>query len=116
MCRMAILHCFSPFVIAREWDQVLELPYVLKAVDRALQQAYPATLNDDQRSHFTGLPYPGRLLAVEVRISMDGRCRAMDSILAERLWRSVRIRGGVPEQFSLSPGSPARSQAIFPVP
>jgi putative transposase len=92
MYLVAILHWFSRFVIARELDQVLESPCALKAVDRALQQAQPAILNGDQGSHFTGLPYPERLLAVGVRISTDGRCRVMDSVFAERLWRSVYTR------------------------
>ena len=90
MYLVAILDWFSRFVVAWELDETLALPFVLRAVDRALVQARPVIVNSDQGSHFTSLPYLERMLAAGVRISMDGRGRAMDNIFTERLWRSVK--------------------------
>jgi len=90
MYLVAILDWFSRFVVAWELDQTLELPFVLNAVDRALERATPAIWNSDQGSHFTSPQYLDRLLSAGVQISMDGRGRAADNIFTERLWRSVK--------------------------
>jgi len=90
MYLVAVLDWFSRFVVAWELDQSLELPFVLHAVDRALQQAPPTIWNSDQGSHFTSPQYVNRLSAANVQISMDGRGRAADNIFTERLWRSVK--------------------------
>jgi putative transposase len=90
MYLVAILDWFSRFVVAWEIDQTLELPFVLNADERALQQATPTIWNSDQGSHFTSPQYLSRLLSANVQISMDGRGRAVDNIFTERLWRSVK--------------------------
>jgi len=71
-------------------DQTLALPFVLRAVDQALTETRPEIWNSDQGSHFTSPQYIQRLLAADIRISMDGRGRAMDNIFTERLWLSVK--------------------------
>ena len=86
MYLVAILDWFSRFVVAREIDQTLELPFVLNTVERAMQQATPTIWNSDQGSHFTSPQYLSRLLSANVQISMDGRGRAVDNIFTERLW------------------------------
>ena len=90
MYLVAILDWYSRFVVSWALDQTLEMPFVLEAVDRALQQARPKIINSDQGSHFTSPQYLDRFLAVDTQISMDGRGRAMDNIFTERLWRSVK--------------------------
>jgi len=90
MFLVAILDWFSRYVVAWELDQTLEIPFVLRAVDQALAKNQPEIWNSDQGSHFTSHQYTQRLLDAGVRISMDGRGRAMDNIFIERLWRSVK--------------------------
>lgn len=90
MYLVAILDWYSRFVVSWALDQTLEMPFVLDAVERALQQATPQIINSDQGSHFTSPQYLDRFLAVSSQISMDGRGRAMDNIFTERLWRSVK--------------------------
>ncbi len=41
-------------------------------------------------SQFTGAAYTGVLKDYKVKISMDGRGRATDNIMIERLWRTVK--------------------------
>lgn len=90
MYLVAILDWYSRFVVSWSLDQTLEMPFVLDAVDRALQQTKPEIINSDQGSHFTSPQHVDRFLAVGSQISMDGRGRAMDNIFTERLWRSVK--------------------------
>ena len=90
MYLVAILDWYSRFVVSWTLDQTLEMPFVLAAVDHALQQAQPQIINSDQGSHFTSPQYLDRFLTRGVQISMDGRGRAMDNIFTERLWRSVK--------------------------
>jgi len=90
MYLVAILDWYSRFVVSWTLDQTLEMPFVLAAVDQALQQAQPQIINSDQGSHFTSPQYLDRFLTRGVQISMDGRGRAMDNIFTERLWRSVK--------------------------
>jgi putative transposase len=87
---VAVLDWFSRYVLAWELDQTLEMPFVLSALEGALALATPDICNSDQGSHFTSPQYLERLLAREVRISMDGKGRALDNIFTERLWRTVK--------------------------
>lgn len=87
---VAIIDWYSRYVVAWELSETLELPFVLTAARRALATAVPAIWNHDQGSHFTSPQYTALLLAQEVRISMDGKGRALDNIFTERLWRSVK--------------------------
>jgi putative transposase len=90
MYLVAFLDWFSRYVVAWELSDSLELPFVLSCADVALAQARPEIVNSDQGSHFTSPRFTDRFLAVEARISMDGRGRCMDNIFTERLWRSVK--------------------------
>ncbi len=89
MYLVAVLDWYSRYVVAWELDQTLELPFVLAAVQRALTTATPTIWNSDQGSHVTSPPYLALLTAAAVRISMDGKGRALDNIFTERLWRTV---------------------------
>lgn len=90
MYLVAILDWLSRYVVAWELDQTLEIDFVLATVDRALAMATPDIWNSDQGSHFTSPQYTDRLLARNVRISMDGKNRALDNVFTERLWRTVK--------------------------
>ena len=46
--------------------------------------------NSDQGSQFTSPKFTDIILAQQIKISMDGKGRALDNIFIERLWRSVK--------------------------
>ncbi len=50
----------------------------------------PDIFNTDQGAQYTGTAFTGVLKEHNIRISMDGKGRAMDNIFIERLWRSVK--------------------------
>ncbi len=87
---VAVLDWYSRYVVAWALDQTLALGFVLEAMASALSHATPELGNSDQGSHFTSPQYLGLLTGADVRISMDGRGRALDNVFTERLWRSVK--------------------------
>lgn len=88
---VAVLDWFSRYIVSWALDQTLEMAFVLEAVEEALRGARPTIWNSDQGSHFTSPQYTRRLEAAGVKISMDGKGRALDNIFTERLWRTIKI-------------------------
>jgi putative transposase len=90
MYLVAVLDWFSRYVVSWEFDDTLQLPFVLRAVKQALAQARPVIWNSDQGRQFTSSQYRELLLTADVRISMDSKGRALDNVFVERLWRSAK--------------------------
>jgi putative transposase len=90
MYLVAIIDWFSRYVLAWRLSNTLEGSFCLAALDEALQHSRPTIFNTDQGAQFTALAFTGRLNEAQIRISMDGRGRALDNIFVERLWRSVK--------------------------
>src|SRR5690606_8150408 len=90
MYLVAIIDWFSRYVVSWELDQTLEIDFVVEAVKRALSEYKPMIINSDQGSHFTSSQYIDLFKEKEVKISMDGKGRALDNIITERLWRTVK--------------------------
>jgi putative transposase len=57
MYLVAVLDLYSRYVVSWKLDQTLEMPFVLAAVDTALETATPQIWNSDQGSHFTSPRY-----------------------------------------------------------
>ena len=93
MYLVALLDWHSRFVVSWRLAESLDLGFVLEAVKAAFDEARPEILNSDQGSQFTSAPYTSLLLGAGVAISMDGRGRALDNAMTERLWRSVKYEG-----------------------
>ena len=91
---VAVIDWFSRYVLAWEVATSLDGQFCLAALDQALVAANnsgpPQIFNTDQGAQFTSRAFTGRLRAHDIRISMDGRGRALDNIFVERLWRSVK--------------------------
>ena len=87
---VAVMDWFSRYVLSWELSNSLETDFCLHALERALAQATPGIFNTDQGSQFTSEDFTGRLTTAGIRISMDGRGRALDNVFIERLWRSVK--------------------------
>lgn len=86
----ALIDWYSRYVVSWQLDQSLEIDFVLAAVQQALCGKQPDILNSDQGSHFTSPKYLEILQGRGVKISMDGKRRALDNIRTERLWRTVK--------------------------
>jgi putative transposase len=86
----AVIDWHSRYVLAWALSNSLEVGFCLEVLEAALARGRPEIFNSDQGAQFTSPSFTGRLLAAGVRISMDGRGRALDNVFVERLWRSVK--------------------------
>jgi putative transposase len=93
---VAVMDWFSRYVLSWAVSITMEVGFCLAAFEQALGRAQPAIFHSDQGSQCTSLEFTGRLEAAGIRISMDGRGRALDNVFVERLWRT-----GKQEEVSL---------------
>ena len=102
---VAIMDWYSRKVLSWRISNTMEAEFCVACLEEALQRyGAPEIFNTDQGSQFTSEAFTGVLQAHDVRISMDGRGRALDNIFVERLWRTVKYEevyikgyGKVPE-------------------
>jgi putative transposase len=87
---VAIMDWYSRYVLSWHLSNSLETHFCTEALDHALADRTPEIFNSDQGAQFTSLEFTSRLLNKGVRISMDGRGRALDNVFVERLWRAVK--------------------------
>jgi putative transposase len=87
---IAVIDWFSRYVLSWELSITMDTSFCLEALDRALLVSTPEIFNTDQGVQFTSTEFISRLKAADIRISWDGRGRALDNIFVERLWRSVK--------------------------
>jgi putative transposase len=87
---VAIMDWFSRYVVAWALSNTLDALFCREALERALTIGHPEIFNTDQGAQFTSEEFTRRLEGAGIRISMDGRGRALDNIFVERLWRSVK--------------------------
>jgi putative transposase len=82
---------YSRYVLAWEVSVTMEEALCVSALESALRRHGRLQIfNTDQGSQFTGQSFTGGSKEAQVDISMDGEGRAMDNIMVERLWRSVK--------------------------
>jgi putative transposase len=104
MYLVAIIDWFSRYVLAWQLSNTLDGLFCRVALRQALEQGTPEIFNTDQGAQFTALEFTNVLENADIRISMDGRGRALDNVFVERLWRTVKYEniylrdyGSVPE-------------------
>lgn len=87
----AVLDWYSRAVLAWGLSNTLDATFCVEAVDRAIA-AYgtPEIFNTDQGCQFTSAEFTEPLLSRGIRLSMDGKGRALDNVFVERLWRTVK--------------------------
>jgi len=87
----AVMDWYSRYVLSWEVSVTMEEAFCVSALESALRRhGRPEIFNTDQGSQFTGETFTGVLRDAGVDISMDGKGRALDNIMVERLWRSVK--------------------------
>lgn len=100
MYLVVIMDWFSRYVLAWELSNTLEPSFCVRTLRRALtQHGVPSIFNSDQGSQFTCEEFLGCLEAAAIRISMDGRGRALDNVFIERLWRSLKYENIYPADY-----------------
>ncbi len=87
----AIMDLYSRKVLSWRLSNTMDSWFCCDALDEALMlYGGPEIFNSDQGSQFTGNGFISRLTEKDILISMTGRGRALDNILIERLWWTVK--------------------------
>lgn len=110
---MAIIDWYSRYVLSWETSITLDTSFCLEALDQALRVAKPEIFNSDQGVQFTSAEFTRRLLASNIRISWDGRGRALDNIFVERLWRSLKYEEVYLKEYQNVPEAVRNLRAYF---
>lgn len=87
---VAVLDWYSRYVLAWELSNTLDSSFCIQALRQALEVATPEIFNNDQGSQFTSNEFVAVLKEAGIRISWDGKGRALDNVFVERLWRAVK--------------------------
>lgn len=87
----AIIDLYSRYVIHWSLSNSMSAEWCDEVLKQAIKNhGVPEIFNTDQGSQFTSEIFIKTLLDNGIKISMDGKGRALDNIFIERLWRSVK--------------------------
>ena len=87
----AIIDVYSRKVLSWNLSNTMESEMVLIALAWALEtHGIPEIINSDQGSQFTTADWISILETSGIRVSMDGKGRAIDNVYIERWWRSFK--------------------------
>ncbi len=87
----AVMDWYSRFVLSWEVSVTMDTEFCVSALERSLRlYGAPEIFNSDQGAQYTSKEFTGILHDHGIKISMDGKGRAMDNIFIERLWRTVK--------------------------
>lgn len=88
----AVMDWHSRKVLGWAVSNTMDSALTEDALAAALEQGrgLPEIFNTDQGSQFTSPEWTGRLEALGIAVSMDGKGRWMDNLFIERLWRSLK--------------------------
>lgn len=88
---VAIIDLFSRKTLSWKLSNTIDTEFCIAALDEAIMTyGIPAIFNTDQGSQFTSKEFTDKLKSNKIRISMDGKGRALDNIYIERFWRSLK--------------------------
>ncbi len=88
---IAIIDWYSKYILSYRISTTLDVSFCVDALREALERYLaPEISNTDQGSQFTSADYTEILLSHEIKISMDSKGRAMDNIIIERFFRSLK--------------------------
>jgi putative transposase len=91
MYLVAVIDWFSRYVLSWKLSNTLDSYFCVEALKEALSKGVPPEIfNTDQGVQFTSNDFINCLQEIDIRISMDGKGRALDNVFIERLWRSVK--------------------------
>ena len=91
MYLVAVIDWHSRFILSWRLSNTLTTDFCIEAVREAFEiYGKPEFFNTDQGSQFTANDFIDVLKNAEVKISMDGKGRALDNIFIERFWRTIK--------------------------
>ena len=89
----AIIDVYSRMIVGWGLSNTLSKSSVMLVIKQAIKEyGKPEILNSDQGSQFTCKEYVSYLKQEQIKISMDGKGRALDNIYIERFWRTIKYQ------------------------
>jgi len=89
----AIIDIYSRYIVAWDLHNSLEARNTLAVLKQAIaEHGKPEIINSDQGSQFTCALWTEFLESpdIKIKISMDGKGRAIDNIFIERFWHTIK--------------------------
>lgn len=87
----AIIDLHSRYVVNWSVSNTMDAQWCKETLEEAIAvHGKPEIINTDQGSQFTSEVFTSFVLSNEIKLSMDGKGRAIDNVFIERLWRSVK--------------------------
>jgi len=78
-------------VLSWKLSTTLDRRFCIEVLNEALEKhGQPEIFNTDQGCQYTSEELTGILKSKQIKISMDGKGRALDNVFVERLWRTVK--------------------------
>ena len=89
---VAVIDLYSRYVLNWSLSNTMTSLWCKQTLEEAVRQyGAPQIVNTDQGSQFTADEFAQYVVNdLKIRLSMDGKGRAIDNIFIERLWRSVK--------------------------
>jgi putative transposase len=88
---IAIIDLYSRKALNWRISNTMDAEFCISALEEAIaMHGVPAIFNTDQGSQFTSDAFVGVLQSHDIRISMDGKNRALDNVIVERFWRTLK--------------------------
>ena len=103
MYLVAVIDWHSRYVLSWELSNTMDTTFCIDALEQALDLSTPTIFNTDQGAQFTSNAFTQVLLDKGIKISMDGRGRALDNIFVERLWRTVKYENIYMNEYKTVP-------------
>ena len=89
---VVIMDWHSRAVLSWRLSNTLDAAFCVEALldAREIAGCWPEIMNTDQGCQYTSAAWTGALKGADIQISMDGKRRWIDSVMVERLWRSLK--------------------------
>jgi putative transposase len=106
---VVIIDCYSRKVLGWRLSNRIDAEFCVDCLEEIMRlHGMPAVFNSEQGSQFTSTAFTGVLKREGVNINMDGRGRALDNIVVERLSRTIKYEdiylNGYSDIYSLTLG------------
>lgn len=91
MYLIAIMDVYSRKILSWSLSNTMDSKWCYDILEQTIAQyGRPEIFNTDQGSQFTSDDFVYRVLNNGIKLSMDGKGRALDNIYIERFWRTIK--------------------------
>jgi len=91
MYLFAIIDVHSRYIVGSSLSNTMTSDWCAQCIEQAIKKhGKPEIINSDQGVQFTSKRYIELLKRNGIKISMDGKGRAIDNVFIERFWRSLK--------------------------